>query len=41
MTIDLSKLKAGLTGSAELLVGVEHTGAEHRQRPRPGAGHSR
>ena len=25
MTIDLSQLKAGLTGSAELLVGVEHT----------------
>ena len=25
MTIDLSHLKAGLTGSAELLVGVEHT----------------
>ena len=25
MTIDLSQLKTGLTGSAELLVGVEHT----------------
>jgi predicted thioesterase len=25
MTIDLSRLKAGLTGSSELLVGVEHT----------------
>jgi fluoroacetyl-CoA thioesterase len=25
MTIDLSQLQAGLTGSAELLVGVEHT----------------
>jgi len=25
MTIDLSNLKPGLTGSAELLVGVEHT----------------
>ena len=25
MTIDLSRLKTGLTGSAELLVGVEHT----------------
>jgi fluoroacetyl-CoA thioesterase len=25
MTIDLSQLKAGLTGSSELLVGVEHT----------------